>query len=375
MGIRIEKVETRDQMRTFALAPFKFNKGDPNFIGPLLPMEMETLDQAKNPFFEHGEAGLFLAYRDNELVGRISGHTNRLHNKRYRDKVGFFGFFDCENDVSTARALVDAATEYVSGKGMDTLRGPFSFSINDISGMLVEGFDTPPYMMMGHNPRYYPLLMDAVGMSKAKDLYAWHYQMGDAPDATKELGMEVLKRPEVRVRSVDRNRLQEDVDIVVDVFNAAWSKNWGFVPFTRREVEHFAQTLSMILDDHIALIAEVDDKPAAIAVALPNINECLAHIKGKPGMLDYAKVAWCLKVRRPKTARLVLLGIKPEFRGRRLGALSVGLYVEIHRRARERGYVAGEMGWTLEDNEKINLAITLMGGVHYKTYRIYETAI
>ena len=375
MGLKIKKVETRREFVEFALAPYVFNKGDPAFIGPYLPLEMETLDRRKNPFFEHGQAELFLAYRDSALVGRISGHTNTLHNQRYGDRTGFFGFFDCEDDPGTARGLVDAAATFVGSQGMDKLRGPMSFSINDVSGLLVEGFDTPPYIMMGHNPPYYQDLLEKQGFTKAKDLFAWHYVIGEIPEGSREIAEKVRTRPDVSIRTVDRRALKKDVDIIVDVFNSAWSDNWGFVPFTQKEIAHFARDLSMILDENLALVAEVEGRPAAIAIALPNINEALAHLRGKPTIVDHVKALWNLKVRKPKSARLVLLGIKKAFRGKKLGGLSVALYVDMHERGARAGYKTGELGWTLEDNEKINLGITLMGGVHYKTYRVYDRPI
>ena len=372
MGLRIKKVTTKKELEAFALAPYRFNRNDPAFIGPFLPLELESLDPKKNPFFEHAEAEYYLAYRDGEVVGRISAHTNELHNERYKDKTGFFGFFDCEDDPSTAAALLNTAADYLRSHGKDVMRGPMSFSINDISGLLIEGFEYPPYILMGHNPPYYQALLEGWGLQKAKDLYAWRYIIGEIPEGSRQIADEVRSRPDVTIREVDRGRLKEEVDTIVDIFNSAWSENWGFVPFTKKEVEHFARSLNMILDERIALIAEVEGKPAAIAIALPNINEALSHLRGKPSVLDYMKVLWRLKVTKPKSARLVLLGIKKEFRGKKLGGLSVALYVDIHERSLKAGYREGELGWTLEDNEKINLGITLMGGIHYKTYRIYD---
>ena len=376
MGIKIKPVETKKELEVFALAPYEFNKNDKNFIGPYLPLEMDTLDKKRNPFFEHAKAEYYLAYRDGALVGRISAHTNELHNERYKDKTGFFGFFDCENDPQTAQALIDKATEFLKKQDKDLMRGPMSFSINDVSGLLIEGFDYPPFILMGHNPPYYKDLLEGLGFEKAKDLFAWRYSTIDkVPEPSKEIAQEVLRRPEVRIRQVNKKRMREEVDIILDVFNSAWSENWGFVPFTPKEVEHFAKALYLILDERIGVIAEVNGEPAGIAIALPNINEAFTHLKGKPTIIDHLKVLWKLKVSGVESGRLALLGIKKKFRGKKLGGLVVALYVEMYERSKAAGYKYGETGWTLEDNEKINFGIALMGGEHYKTYRIYDKPI
>lgn len=375
MSVQITEVVSRRDLDEFIEVPYRLMRGDPAFVPPLRIERRQVLGR-DNPFFAHGEATYFLARRDGEVVGRVSAHRNFLHEERYGDGAGFFGFFDCEDDEEAARALLRAACDHLRSRGCRSARGPFSFSINDESGVLVEGFETPPYLMMPHNPRYYDRLVRAAGFRKAKDLFAWAYDVTrPVPEPARRVAEAVREHPGLRVRTVRRGRLREDLRIILQVFNEAWSRNWGFLPLTEAEVEHAASQMKWFLEPELALIAEVEGRPAAISLAIPNVNEALAGLDGRLFPTGWLRLLWRLKVRRPRTARLMLLGVLPEFRGSALGGLSVLLYVEEHLRCQRLGLRGGELSWTLEDNVKINTGIELMGGTVYKRYRVYEKVV
>lgn len=372
----IRPVVSRRELLDFVKLPWRIYHEDPAWVPPLIQERLDFLNPKKNPFFEHAEVGLFLATRNGKPVGRISAQVDRLHNEIHQDQTGFFGLFESEQDPTTAKALLETAQEWLCKRGMQKIRGPFSFSINEECGLLVKGFEHPPYVLMGHNPAYYPELIEKSGYGKVKDLYCWHYDATrPIPEAPMEIAEEVRKHPGLTIRELDPKNLERDVRILLDVFNAAWANNWGFVPLTEAEVKKAARDFKLILEPKLALIAEVDGKPAAISLALPNLHEAIRDLNGKLFPTGLFKLLYRIKRRKIHSARLMLLGVKQEYRGSVLGGLSVLLYVESHRRGQQIGCRGGELSWTLEDNEKINTGIQFMGGEHYKTYRIYEKVL
>jgi hypothetical protein len=374
--IRIREHKPGRDLDAFLRLPEQLYAGDPGFVAPLHMEQKERLTPAKNPFFEHAEATLFTAYKDGKLVGRISAQVDREHLRRYNDDCGFFGFFDTINDVRVGRALVDAAATWLKVRGMKVMRGPFSLSINEESGLMVEGQAEPPMFMTPYHRAYQDAVCLGAGLTKAKDLVSWKYVVGEIPKRALKAHEELLLMPEVRIRTARKSDLATDVNILVDVFNDAWSDNYHFVPMTRREVDKMASDMKLLLDEQMALIAEIDGKPAAIALALPNLNEAIHDLGGKLFPFGLAKLIYRIKVKRPKSARLILLGIKNEYRHKkRYGGLSTALYVEVARRGQAQGYQWGELGWTLEDNRAVNLGIKMMGGEIYKRHRIYEKTL
>jgi len=348
---------------------------DPAYIRPLDMELKDRLNPKKNPFFQHGEGAIFCAYRGGRCVGRVTAQIDRDHLARYRDATGFFGLLDTVDDADVARGLLARAEGWLRGKGMTHVRGPFSLSINEELGCLVEGFDTPPYVMMPHHRRYQGSLIEKAGYQKAKDFYAWSYRVGDLNARVKRAREEVLSLPEVSYRRASLKNLDADVELLVEIYNDAWQDNWGFVPFTRREVEKMAADFRPLLVPEITCIVSIDGEPAAMALAIPNINELAYDFNGKL-LANLPKLLWRLKVKGPRSARLILLGIRRKWRGvRKYAALSAFMYAEMNDGGRKLGIREGELGWTLEDNGRVNAGIQLMGAKLYKKYRVYEKSL
>ncbi len=351
-------------------------RDDPQYVVPLDMDLGDRLTPKKNPFFEHAEGTKFIAVRNGVDVGRITAQIDKLHIERYADETGFFGFLDTIDDVAVCKALLDAAAKWLAARGMKKMRGPMSLSINEEMGVLIDGFDTPPMVMMPHHRRYQGALVEAAGLTKEKDVFAWRYEIGEVPPRARRAHDELMKNPEVIIRTVRKNQMANETRILMEIFNDAWKDNWGFVPMTDSELKKMAADLSMLVVPDIALVAEVNGEAAAIAVALPNINEIIPDLDGKLFPTGFAKLLWRLKVQGTKSARLILLGISKKYRiQKKYGALSTALYVEMNDRARKLGMKWGELSWTLEDNHPVNLGIKMMGGKVYKTYRLYHRAL
>lgn len=350
--------------------------GDANFVRPLDFDLKERLHPKKNPFFEHGEGTLFTAYRDGACVGRISASIDREHLDRHKDGAGFFGFFDTVDDQEVATALLRAAEDWLRARKIKTMRGPLSLSINEELGCLVEGFDSPPMILMPHHRPYQGGLIEAAGFEKTKDFYAWRYEVDSLNARTKRAHQEIKGMPEVVSRLLSPKDMERDVTLVTDIFNDAWADNWGFVPFTRNEVRKMAKDFKMILLPELTRIVFIDGEPAAVAVALPNLNELITDLHGRVFPTGLLKLLYRLRVQGPKTARLVILGIRKKFRfNRKYAGLSVFLFGELHESGKRIGIQWGELGWTLEDNGPVNASIRMMGGKIYKRYRVYERSL
>jgi hypothetical protein len=381
MSVEIRPVESKRELETFLRVPWTLGmRSDPNWVPPLLDDYRRSLDPKKSPFLKHGEVQCFLALRDGRPVGRISAQIDTDFDKQWPDEKGvaFFGFFDSQEDAAVASALFDAAAGWARSRGRSRLRGPFTLDSKGEVGVLVEGFDTPPRIGMPHNRPYLGPLVESAGLSKAKDFYAWWYTSGQIDERTQRIAEKTLRLPNVRVRPMDLRQFRREVGIVRDIYNSAWSQNWGFTPFTAAELEIIATEYKMFVDTEIALVAEVDGKPAAMCFAIPDVNEMVKDFDGEliKRPLNLVKLLWRLRFNRPKHARLLLLGVKEEYRAsHRYGTLAAVLYVEVARRGAARGYVGGELSWTLEDNVMINRGIERMGARKYKTYRVYEKAI
>ena len=334
------------------------------------------LDRAKNPFFEHGEAEDFLATRAGAVVGRIAAVVNTLHNEIHADKVGFFGFFECENDQAVADALFDAAAAWLRTRGFDTMRGPASFSVNDECGLLVDGYDTPPTIMMPHNPPYYVQLVEHAGFRKAKDLFV--YQGGDLTMRAYKPVHERLTRAVslmqsrmgVTLRPINMKRFHEEIELVKSLYNRSWEKNWGFVPMTDHEIDHLAEQFKPVAIADLVPFAEKDGEIIGFGLALPDLNQIFQrHRSGRLTPALLADLLWSLKRQKVRRARILLLGVIPELRGKGIDAM---LYHWIWTKAAEHQIYWGEAGWILEDNPAMNAGLKKMEFTTYKTYRVYD---
>jgi hypothetical protein len=374
--LKIIPVTNHKLKKVFINFPYALYRGDKNWVPHLRMDRSDMINPKKNPFFQYAKAQLFLAFKDGEPVGRISAQVNSLHNERYQEKTGHFGFFDSIDDKTVAKELCLAAEKWLAEQGMDKIVGPLSLSINEEAGVLIEGFDTPPYPYMSHNYPYYAGLLEEVGFSKIKDLIAYNYTTNrPIPEAAEQIAAAVKNYPGLVVREIDFKNMERELHIVSDVFNSAWSKNWGFVPWTEAEIVKAAKDFKMILNPKLALIIEVNGQPAAISIAIPNYHEIIKDLDGRLFPFGFLKLLYRLKTNKIKSARQCLLGIKKEFRNDVLAGLSVFLYSEMHRRSNELGHWGGETSWMLEDNHKINNGILAMGGVPYKKFRLFQKTL
>jgi hypothetical protein len=372
MALEIRETPIGGNVKEFLNVVDYIYRGDPHYVRPL-DTDMKDRLSPKNPFFEHAEGVLFTAHRNGWCVGRITAQIDREHLARYNDDVGFFGFIDTVDDEEVAKKLLEAAGAWLRARNMKRVRGPLSLSINEELGCLVEGFDTPPMILMQHHRPYQAGLIEKAGFEKVKDLLAWRYHVGDVPQRVRKVHDEVEAMPEVKSRHVDMKNLDAEVRTIMQVFNDAWSDNWGFVPLTEREVSKLAADLKLIAIPELSYITEVEGEPAAVALALPNINELIADMKGKLSPLALPKLLWRLKVVGPHTARLMILGISRKLRNqRKYAGLSIYLYAKMNAAGARLGIDWGELSWTLEDNAPVNTAIKLMGGKVYKRYRLFE---
>jgi GNAT superfamily N-acetyltransferase len=371
-AVTVTPVSGKRDLDLFIRLPWRIYRGNPNWVPPLLHFQREMFSPKHNPFYEHADVQLLLARRNGKVAGRISAHIDHEHNRYHNEKTGFFGFFECVDDPDVASALLSSAEEWVRARGMDRIRGPLNFSVNGELGFLVEGHDSPPQILMTYTQPYYLGLTEQSGYTKVQDLYAWRWDSQPVPEGPARIVRELRSRPEVRVRIANMKRVDEEVRTILKLYNDAWSENWGFVPATEAEARQMSSDLKLIADPHIIPFVEIDGKPAAFALALPNLNEAIHDLDGKLFPFGFIKLLWRMKVKRPRTGRLLLLGIGKEYRSRKYAGLAYLLCDEIYHQARKRGYKWAEFSWTLEDNKLINSLITKIGAHRYKTYRIYE---
>jgi hypothetical protein len=377
-SLRIQPVEDRRTLKRFLEMPARLHAGDPNWVQPLLFERLEHLNPRKNPYFEHAEVAYWLAFRGERPVGRISAQVDRLHLERHGDATGHFGFLEAEDDEGVFAALFQTAEDWLKAHGLRRATGPFTLSINDETGLLVEGFDTPPYLMMGHVPRYYGPRVEAQGYRKARDLIAYAFDAVAPPPArARRMLQRLSKGAGLSFRPIEMRRFDAELQTIVDIFTDAWSDNWSFVPMTPAEVRYMGKNLKPIVRAGHAWIGEVDDgaggEPAAMTVTLPNINEAIADLGGRLLPFGWAKLLWRLKVTGTRTARMPLMGVRKKYQGTPRGAaLALGVIEATRSWHAEHGAKEGELSWVLEDNRPTRDIIEMVGGRPYKTYRVYE---
>ncbi len=373
--LEIRRVTDSSDMKAFIAVPWSIYRDDPNWVPPL-KFERKEAFSRKNPFFEHARWQAWLAYRDGVPVGRISAQIDSLYLEQHDAHTGFFGLIEAVDDASVFAALFDAAEAWLKEQGMKTALGPFNLGINQEVACLVEGFDTPPYVMMSHSRPYYGQQIEQQGFSKAQDMLTYSLD-GDAfalPKTMQRLLDRMSKK--ISIRSLDRKNRDADLMTMRDIFNDAWAGNWGFVPFTKNEFSAVGKELLMIVPADFICIAEVDGKAAAFIVLIPNLNEAIADLDGKLFPFAWAKLLWRLKVRFPKTARLALMGVRQEFQHTRMGpALAFSIIRHLHAPAIRRGVKRAEASWILEQNQGMRKIMEQLGGDITKRYRMYQKAL
>ena len=355
----------------FIRFPLRLYHQDPFFVSPLL-YERKKFFKPSNPIFQFTEVTYLLARGEKgEVKGRATAHINRRHNEHSGEKTGFFGFFECIDDPAVASALMTAAEDRLRDRGMKIIRGPFNFSSNEECGFLVQGFDRLPSLMMPYTKPYYPEFMTRLGYSKAKDLLAYEYEyQGNIPDYLVRLSRRIRERKQIVIRSIDMKRFVEDVETIFRIYNAAWSRNWGFVPVTEEEFRATAKDLRPIVDPSIVLIAEKEGRPVAFSVSLPDYNVLLKKMHGR--LLPFGFLHLLFGRKSIRRVRTLLLGVVAEYR---LSGIEVLLIHDTFEKGLSKGYRAGEMSWILEDNVLMRRSIERMGGAIGKVYRIYEKAL
>lgn len=371
--IEVVPVDGPRDLDRFIQLPRILYKNDPNYV-PQLTIERRGAFTAKgNPYFQHADVALWIARRSGIDVGRISAQQDRLLPDT---DIGHFGLLAAIDDRDVVSALLETAEQWLRQRGVSRVQGPFSLSINEEIGVLIDGFDTPPMLMMPHDPPYLDGLLHGLGYGKIKDVYAYiSGASGDLPANARAMIARGLPS-RVTLRKLRRENLQSDVEALVDIYNDAWSDHWGFVPITREEVARFAKEMKPLLDERLVWFAEVDGEPAAFGLALPNLNEAIRDLNGKLFPFGWAKLLWRLKVSKIKTARIPLMGVRQKFTQTLLGRL-LALHISeaLRREASALGIQSMEMSWVLEDNMPMRHLAEAVGGVAYKTYRIYEKVI
>ncbi|GAA5523042.1 GNAT family N-acetyltransferase [Aliifodinibius salicampi] len=366
---KITAVKTDKQRKRFIEFPYEHYEGDEHWIAPLKMEQKKLIDEDKNPFFENAEIALFLVEEGEELKGRIAAIIDHRYNEHHNDKTGFFGFFECVDDQTVANLLLKVASDWLRERGRTKMMGPANPSMMDEVGILVEGFEYDPSIMMPYHKAYYDKLIKNAGLSKAMDLYAFRVTQGTV-NLDRMYRAEELVRRRIRrldIREIDLKNLEQEVQIVRHIYNKAWSGNWGFIPLNEEELEDLAKDLKLILDPKVAHIAEVDGEPVAFSIGLPDLNQALKHMDGTLFPTGIFKLLWYRrKINRIRTA---LMGVLPEYQGKGIDAL---LHKEAIINGKEVGYKSSELSWVLESNKGMISVAEKIGARREKTYRMYS---
>ena len=374
VGLIVERVSGRKQLKEFVALPQRIYADDPNWVAPLRFEQLHRLSE-KNPFFRHAQWQAWVVRRGGRVVGRISAQIDDLYQETHGDATAFFGSIEAEDDPEIFALLLRTAETWLRERGMTGIRGPFNLSVNEECGLLIDGYRTPPFVMMGHARSYYAGNIEAAGYSKAKDLLAYQVRPDfDAPRVMQRL----LQRigDSISVRKLRRKQLHSELEILRDIFNDSWAGNWGFTPFTEAEFADIGDLLRVLIDDDFIQIAEIDGWPVAMIVALPDINQAVRDLNGRLLPVGWLKLLWRLKVKYPDRARVMLMGVRQEYQQSRLGSALAFLVIDTVRQALIRRKIETvEMSWILEDNEGMRGIIEAIGGDAYKRYRIYEKSL
>jgi GNAT superfamily N-acetyltransferase len=370
MALEVRPVAGNRELNTFIKLPWRLYRNERYWVPPLLFERKRFFDRERNPFFRHAEAEYFLAWRDGRPVGRITAHIDRNFNEFQNHEWGMFGFFDCEDDPEAATALLSVAEAWLRERGRDRMMGPMDFTTNDECGVLIDGYDRLPTILTGWHHRYYPALLEGYGLGKAMDLYMWDLFVDERDKvhpAIWQMAAEVESKHGIVVRPMRKKDLEAEIGRFLEVYNAAWERNWGFVPLTEEEVRHYAKDLKPILDENWAFVAEKDGETVGAALSLPDYNEVLIHLNGRLLPFGWAKALWYR--RKIDRVRVFALGVKREWQHTGIAAKFYELHYDSAARTPQK---AGETGWILESNTSMNRAMEGMGGTIVRTYRVYE---
>jgi GNAT superfamily N-acetyltransferase len=371
--VSVRPLAGRGDVSRFVALPRRIYEGDPNWVPPLDRDVKALMNRARHPFHRHADVEFFLAWRDNQPVGRVAAVVNHAYNDFHQEKAGHFGLFECIDDDAVAGALLGAAEAWLRQRGVDRIMGPFNLSTNDeicSPGVLIDGFDTPPMVMMGHTPRWYAGLMERAGYGKSMDLLAYWIPGLEKAERLKRGLKRVQDQVGVTIRPVNMKKFDAEIEAIQSVYNKAWERNWGFVPMTDEEVRHMAKNIRPVVNPKLCAIAEVNGEPVGFALAVPDYNQALRHVGGRLFPFGLLKLLW--HRRTIDAARVITLGVKRDYRQKGLDAAMVAhLCIEGPR----AGYPKGECSWILETNWQMRRGIERNGGYVYKTYRVYEKPI
>lgn len=370
--ILIKAVNGKSLLMKFINFPYAHYRNSLYWVAPLKTQQADIFNKKKNPFFQTSEMELFLAIRNNKVVGRIAAIENKVHNLLHKDKVGFFGFFECTNDREVCNALLNAAEKWLQARKLLVMRGPFSPTMNQESGFLIEGFDDPPRLMMPYNYAYYPDLIQSAGLNRCKQLLAYKIISKEVASNEKivHIANLIKNRYNVTLRQVDMKRFSEEIGLIADIYNKCWASNWGFVPISSQDALLMAKSLKPIVEPSLIQIAEINKHAVGMIVTLYDFNEILMKMKGKLWPFGVFRLFNAKK--RITWLRMMLIGVIPEYRKKGIDGL---LYHAASVNACKLGKDICEGSWTLEDNEEINRIALMMGGMVYKKYNIYEKNI
>ena len=373
-AITLQPVTDPAGLRAFIDLPNRLYRDEQGYV-PLLNVERdETLNPKKNAYYQHADGQYWLAFREGKPVGRISAQIDRLHLETHGDQAGHFGLLDAIDDPDVFHALLKMAEAWLKERGAKQVRGPFNLSINEECGLPINGFDHPPMMLMPFAPNYIENHLKDQGFTKAKDLLAYSLDINeDIKIPAERLLDRVSQEARITVRPVEMRRYKAELAVVLDIFNNAWADNWGFIPFTDAEMQQIAQGMRPLIRPNLNYIAEVDGKPAAMVICLPNLLEIIKDLNGRLLPFGWAKLLWRLKTSRFQSCRVPLMGIRKEFHGTMIGAALLPLVLKsLHLGLVKEGFSRVEMSWILEDNMPMRRILEGMGADPYRTYRLFE---
>jgi hypothetical protein len=373
--IDIRPVQSKADRKTFIRLASRLYEDDPHYVAPLEFELSARLDPTKNPSLKDSPHQLWIAYRGDAPVGRISAFVNQAHLDRHKDATGHFGFIEGEDDPAIFDALLKTASDWLRERGVHKIAGPFNFSVNEEAGLLIDGFDTPPYVMMPHGRPYYAGHLERAGFTKAMDMYALeYYPVRDfIPERRLQFLNKVLDKPNITIRTLNTKDMLGDIRMIVDIFDDAWSHNWGFIPFSEDHIRHMADELKPIIAKHNIVLCFLDGEAVAFGLVLPNINHAIRGFNGKLLPFNWAKLLWRLKVKGIEQSRMPLMGVRRKLHKKPLGAaFAYKIIAMVNEANMDKGVTHSELSWILENNESMLTMLTDLGGKIYKTYRIYE---